>query len=203
VAKAGSAWTRTKEENGAMRMRTSLALFLSALALAFGSALPVVAQTSSSYRISDHTVNAGGLPSGGTTASSSSFQITLSSIGDGFVRPELTSASYQMDSSFTSCYPPPGEATGLLFTDGTTLTWDTESSAGVYNLYRADLTSLSGGGSGDCLQPGLPEATTTDSEPPGSGAAFFYLVTAENRLGEEGSRGSDSGGMNRGGSACP
>jgi hypothetical protein len=32
---------------------------------------------------------------------------------------------------------------------------------------------------------------------------FFYLVTVENRLSEEGTKGFDSGGGERTGSACP
>jgi len=186
-----------------MRHRRLFVLFLPILALLIAPALPVAAQTSTSYRISDHAVNAGGLPTGGTTAASASFRVTFSSIGDSLVQPGLASASYQMDSSFASCYVPPGETTGLLFTDATTLAWDPEPSVGFYNLYRADLATLSGGGYGACLQPDVPGATTTDSQPLGSGAAFFYLVTAENRLGEEGIKGSDSVGMIRGGSACP
>jgi len=186
-----------------MTHRRFFVLFLPILVLLIAPALPVTAQTSTSYRISDHALNSGGLPSGGTTAASASFRVTLSSIGDGLVQPGLASASYQMDSNFASCYPPPGETTGLLFTDATTLTWDPEPSVGFYNLYRADLASLSAGGYGACLQPDVPGATTTDSQPLATGAAFFYLVTAENRLGEEGIKGSDSTGMTRGGNACP
>ena len=164
---------------------------------------PVTAQQSASYHISDHTLNAGGRPEGGMTASSASYRISLESLGEGPVRTGLASASYHMDTSFVSGYPPPGEVTGLRFTDETTLVWDAERSVGVYDLYRDALAALSGGGYGVCFQPDLPDATATDGDPVSPGGGFFYLVTAENRLGEEGTKGTDGAGAERDGNACP
>jgi len=164
---------------------------------------PAKAQQSASYHISDHTLNAGGRPEGGVSASSTSYRISLESVGDGLVRPGLGSASYHMDASFAACYPPPGEATGLQFTDKTTLAWDAERSVGVYNLYRDSLSAVSGGGYGTCFQPGLAAPTATDGDPLSVGSGYFYLATAENRLAEEGTKGTDSTGAGRGGTVCP
>lgn len=185
-------------------VRTALVAALAAWPLLLGAAArPALAQQSASFHISDHTLNAGGRPEGGVTASSASYRISLESVGDGPVRSGLGSASYHMDVSFASCYPPPGEVTGLKFTDRTSLAWDPERSVGAYNLYRDSLTALSGGGYGVCFQPDLPDPAATDTDPVSVGSGFFYLVTAENRLAEEGTKGADSAGAERGGNACP
>jgi hypothetical protein len=47
----------------------------------------------------------------------------------------------------------------------------------------------------------MPTATDPASPPPDS--IYFYLVTAENRLGEEGTKGYSSSGVERHGSDCP
>ncbi|MDQ7006720.1 MAG: hypothetical protein Q9Q40_05775 [Acidobacteriota bacterium] len=163
----------------------------------------VLAQQSASYRLEEHVVNLGGRPDDGVTASSAGFRISLDSFGEAAVRAGLVSSSFRVDGSFAGAYPPPGEVPGLRLTDSTTLVWDAEKSVGVYNVYRDALAALSGGGYGTCWRQDLPEATTTDPDVPGSGGGFFYLVTAENRLDEEGTKGSDSGGAPRGGLACP
>jgi hypothetical protein len=108
-----------------------------------------------------------------------------------------------MEASFGNAYPPPGEVTGLQFTDATTLAWSPEHSAGSYNVYRDALTALTGGGYGTCWEQETPAATVTDADPVPAGNGFFYLVTAENRLGEEGTKGRDSDDALRGGDACP
>ncbi|RMH70289.1 MAG: hypothetical protein D6685_00265, partial [Bacteroidetes bacterium] len=43
--------------------------------------------------------------------------------------------------------------------------------------------------------------SVTDSDPIAPGGGFFYLVTARNRLDEEGTKGRDSAGSERAGSA--
>ena len=108
-----------------------------------------------------------------------------------------------MDGSFVAGYPPPGEIAGLSFSDVETLVWSTERSAGVYNIYRDSMSSLSSLGYGICEQQGLLTATTTDTDAVPVGEGFFYLVTVENRLGEEGTKGLDSSDTLREGNVCP
>ena len=74
--------------------------------------------------------------------------------------------------------------------------WDPDKSVGDYNLYRSTLGNVSGGGS--CLQQDIADETTTDNDPVPVGNGFFYLVTAENRLDEEGTKGPG-----RTGGVCP
>lgn len=165
--------------------------------------LPSAAQQSASYKLSDSVFNAGGHPAGGAVMTSASFKISLDSIGDGIVGTGMTASSFAMDASFGVCYPPAGEVRGLRFSDASTLVWAPEKSTGDYNLYRDSLAGLSAGGYGNCLQQDLPDETAIDGAPVPAGDGFFYLVTAENLLGEEGTKGTDSGGMRRTGGVCP
>jgi hypothetical protein len=158
-------------------------------------ALPASAQVSASYRIDEHVFNSGG--SG--TLSSATYRITLSSIGDSAVVSRITSASYDAGGGFVGRYPPPGEVLGLTFADPETLQWIVDRSAGSYRVYR-DATAS---GYGSCLQPDVSSTSTIDSTVPPVGDGFFYLVTAENRLGEEGTKGYDSADVARGGETCP
>jgi hypothetical protein len=92
-----------------------------------------------------------------------------------------------MDGGFVGSYPPPSEVQRLLFIDKDWLSWDPERSAGDYNVYRDDL----------CLWAAIsaPYAPDTDVPPPGS--QYSYLVTVENLLDEEGTKGFDSAGDER------
>ena len=109
-----------------------------------------------------------------------------------------------MEGGFGSTYPPPGEVSGLRFVDGSILAWDPEWSAGKYNLYRDLLGNLSGLGFGGCEQPGLTGTTVADATPmPPPGDGHFFLVTVENRLAEEGTKGFRTDGAERLGSVCP
>lgn len=181
-------------------MRQALVL----LAAAVLSVLPALAQQSTSYKLEENVLNAGGHPQGGAILSSTSFRVKLDSIGDGVVRTGLASASFRMDGSFASAYPPPGEARNLKFTNKTTLAWDPEKSVGHYEVYRDLLSALPGGGTGTCFASALTSSTTTEPANPASGQAWFYLVTARNRLDEEGTKGFRSNGMERPNSApCP
>ena len=95
------------------------------LSIGFGALLlltgAVLAQTSMSFKLSEHVFNAGGRPYGGTVATSASFKISLDAIGEGLLGTALSSASFNIDSGFGSAYPPPLEVSGLLFTDKVTL----------------------------------------------------------------------------------
>ncbi len=174
-----------------MRLR----IILAGLALS-GTAL---AQTSTNFTLEEYTLNSGGTPSQGVDLTSTSFSITLASIGDTVVATGLSSASFEADVGFDAAYPPPGEVAAacgagepcLVFTDSETLTWPAEPSAGVYNLYRDDISN----GFGDCEEQDIAGTTTTDTAIPTT--AFFYLATVKNRLAEEGTKGFQSNATER------
>jgi hypothetical protein len=181
--------------------RTAITVLIG-LVLVGSSGLPARAQ-SPGYKISDYTFNAGGHPHQGTVMSSASYRITLDALGDSVAGIGLAQGPYHMDGSFGAGYPPPGEVHGLIFADKQTLEWSPEMSAGDYNLYRDSMSVLSGLGYGMCLQQDLTGATTTDGDTPSSGDGYFYLVTVENRLDEEGTKGFRSNGDQRQGNVCP
>ena len=66
----------------------------------------------------------------------------------------------------------------------------------MYNLYRNTLASLPGD-MGGCYRSALAGASFVETETPPSGAGWFYLVTAENLLSEEGTKGRSSDGTER------
>jgi hypothetical protein len=182
-------------------MRKTRTLLVLLAVSSFGAA--ALAQESASHKLEEHTFNAGGHPAGGVNPASASHQITLGSIGDPFASQLSFGDSNVVASSFLLAYPPPGEVGGLLFVDNVALVWDASAASGTYSLYRGLIGSLSGLGFGACLQQNIPAATTTDATLPVVGEGFFYLVTVENLLGEEGTKGFTSGGAERLGSACP
>jgi hypothetical protein len=162
---------------------------------------PVVAGPSSaSYEIKADVFHAGGQPPAGTSAS---FRVTLGILGEGLAALALDSASYGVGAGFSVGFPPPGEVTGVVFTDPNLLAWDVEPSARAYNLYRDSLTSIAPG-FGACEQSVLPGEAATDMDVPAIGTGFFYLVTAKNLLDEEGTKGFQSNGAERANAApCP
>jgi len=149
------------------------------------------AQSSDNYKIEQGTFNNGGNPVPELT--SSSYRMTLDSIGDGISAVGLSSGSYEMDPGFPPTYAPPGEVLNLRFTSKTQFGWNPESSVGAYNTYRGDLGSFSGYGA--CWHAGLTVRSDEDTQTPGAGAGYFYIVTAENRINEEGVKGYNSGGI--------
>ena len=167
--------------------KTGHALVLLSLLLATSV---VLGQSSTRYRLEESVINNGGFPSEGTLPLSSSFRITLDAVGESVVGRGLSSTSFHMDGCFLTAYPPPGEVMNLvLLADDQTLEWDPERSVGTYNLYRDALGTVSASNAGSCTQPDLADETTTDATAPTLGDGFFFLVTAANRLGEEGTRG--------------
>jgi len=174
------------------------------LAIAFSAmGTAAFAQTSASYKLVEFTLNNGGDPANGTSAASASYRIKLDAIGDALVMTGLASASHGMDGGFVSAYPPPGEVRGTRFTSKTAMAWDPEKSVGAYEVYRDLLTTLPGS-YGACFQSSLTTESATDAANPASGTAWFYLVTARNRLGEEGTKGVRSSGIERPNpSPCP
>ncbi len=173
------------------------------LLLALGTAS---AQQSTSFTLEEHVFNAGGHPQAGAILTSASFQITLAAIGDNLVATGLSSASFQLDGGFVTGYPPPGEVLGLRFTDATTLVWDPERSRGDYALYQGLVAVPFDADYGLCEQPPplLATETATVTALTGTGDALFFLVTARNRLAEEGPKGFDYVGVERGNPVpCP
>ena len=160
--------------------------------LLLGVSLGLFAQTSASYQLTESVFNAGGNPA--PVLTSTSYQVTLDSVGDSVSGGILTSASYSNSPGFPSAYPPPGEVATVTFSNKTTLTWTPEGSTGTYNLYRGLLSDLPGNYGACKLPANIAGETTTDTDTPASGQCFFYLVTAENRLAEEGTKGKDSAG---------
>ena len=159
---------------------------------------PAAAQSSASYSLEGPVLNAGGHPEAGAVLTSASFRISIDSLGEGVLGSGLSSASFSMDAGRLPAYQPPGEVLNLvLLADHQTLQWDAERSAGVYNLYRAALSALSGANGGSCEQQELAGTSTTDTGTPATGDGWFYLVTVKNRLGEEGTRGIRSSGAER------
>jgi hypothetical protein len=177
------------------------AIILSIAVSAMGT--DALAQTSASYKLVESTFNNGGHPANGSSATSASYRIKLAAVGDAVTTTGLSSTSHRMDAGFVSPYPPPGEIRNERWTSKSTLSWDSEMSVGSYQLYRDLLTTLPGG-FGACLQSSLPAEAATDAAIPAVGTAWFYLVTARNRLGEEGTKGFRSSGAERPNvSPCP
>jgi hypothetical protein len=183
-----------------MRNVATLAVLLSVLAVLTA---PASAQTSASYKLQENVLNAGGHPAQGAIASSASFRITIDSIGEGLLGTSLGSASFRMDGGFASAYPPPGEVKGDVFASKTLYSWNPEKSVGTYNVYRSTIASLPGS-FGACLGGSVTQTSYTDAAEPAPGTGYFYLVTAENRLREEGTKGYQSSGVQRTNTAsCP
>ncbi len=152
----------------------------------------VLAQESPNYKLWEHVFNAGGHPPDGIVLTSSNYQITSGSAGDTVVGTNLSSVSFQMEGGFSASYPPPGEVASLRFTDEETLAWNPDRSIGTYQLYRGSVSDLPTLGYGTCEQPGLTAPIASEADPLPVGEGYFYLVTARNRLSEEGTKGSDS-----------
>ncbi len=162
-----------------------------------------LAQESPSYKLKEHVLDAGGNPDGGVVLASASFHVKLDAIGEGVSGPGLGGPSYHMDGGFVPAYPPPGEVRNLRFSSKTTLLWNPEKSVGDYDIYR-DLLSTLPGNFGACLEHDIASETGVDAGTPTAGTGYFYLVTAENRLDEEGTKGFRSNGTERPNPApCP
>lgn len=150
------------------------------------------AQASPSFSLNESAINNGGDPVNGVALSSVSYRITLDSIGDSVSGGVLSSASYSMDPGVVPSNMPAGEVLNLRFYGKTALSWSAECSVGAYNVYRG--TSKN---DWPCLHQNLTSASDSDAETPTPGQVFCYLVTAENRLGEQGTLGKDSAGTQR------
>lgn len=174
---------------------------LAFLAVMAGTAM---AQQSANFKLEEHTFNAGGHPDGSVPASPNA-QLTLGSVGQGATFQILSSASFAMEIGFSGSFPPPGEVSNLRFIDATTVMWDAERSVGSYNLYLGTVLNPFDPFYGTCQTSGIMTETTTVSAVPMSpGDALFILVTAQNRINEEGTKGTNDTGSERDNSnPCP
>ena len=175
------------------------------IAIALSLIVPALshAQTSASYKLTEWTLNAGGDPRGGVSASSASFRVRLDAIGDPVAGGAAASASFRAGAGFVGNYPPPGEVRGFAFTDKISMVWSPDGSIGSYDVYRDSLSTLPGG-FGACFTSGSSVEAAVDAGAPSSGSGWFYLVTAKNRLGEEGTKGIQTSGAERSNAApCP
>jgi len=164
----------------------------------------IAAQQSASFKNEEHSFNAGGRPADGVVATSGSFKVSLDAIGDSVALSLVSGDSFGVDGGFVPAYVPPGEVENLHFTDSQTLVWDAEKSVGVYNLYRDVVSNITGLTYGACHEQDVVSETTVDADLPPASDAFFYLVTAENLLTEEGTKGIDSAATERANPApCP
>ena len=162
--------------------------------LILACAASLLAQSSANYQIEQATLNNGGNPS--PVLSSPNFQVTLDAIGNGLALTGMASASYGMDAGFATDYRPPEEVLNLRFTSKTAFGWNPEPSVGTYSVYRGLLSDLSSG-YGSCFSQGLNTPQGSDPGVPSPGQAVFYLITAENRIAEEGTMGNNSAGTPR------
>lgn len=160
------------------------------------------AQQSASHQIEQSALNAGGQPRGALTASSASFAITLDSLGDAISGDEAT-GSVLAQGGIPAAFRPPIEVLDLEFVNEQDLQWRSDASAGTYNLYRDLIAALTALSYGSCEQQALDRPGAIDADAPATGAGFFYLATAVNRISEEGSKGNASSGAERSGSVCP
>jgi hypothetical protein len=173
------------------------------LGLTIGSV--VLAQQSPSYKLREHTFNAAGHPHDGSILTSASFKIALDALGEDMDGSSLSSASFRVKGGFVATFPPPGEVTDLVFFDPNTLHWSEESAVvqtgGVYNLYRDPASGLPGN-FGECLETGITTPGTHDLAEPPVGESYYYLVTAMNGFGKEGTKGFQTDNAERQGERC-
>ncbi|HUD71215.1 MAG TPA: hypothetical protein VMQ62_04570 [Dongiaceae bacterium] len=155
------------------------------------------AQSGPSHTLSEHVFNAGGRPAQAVTSASTSFRLSLDSIGESIASRTLSGASFRLGGGLAMAYVPPGEVAGLqMLADQQTLVWSSEPASTAYNVYTGLLSSLPGG-FGACGVARVPGTTASDVTTPSAGTGLFYLITGVNRLREEGTKGYTSYGAER------
>ncbi|ANM29842.1 hypothetical protein ABI59_10015 [Acidobacteria bacterium Mor1] len=98
------------------------------------------------------------------------------------------------------------EVTGVRWLDDITLVWGSLAGAVEYHLYGDDLSALTVGYAGSCLDSLDGNRTDTQAtlvELPAVGAGRFYLVTGENGAGDESRPGSGSAVQRINATPCP
>jgi hypothetical protein len=187
-------------------MSTGIGPRLLVTAIVLAAAPGAVAQVSESFRVSDGTFNSGGHADPAGVMTSASFRVSLDAIGDGVSGLRSPGgASYRVHGGFVDAYSPPAEVVGVHWIDRVTAAWSPARSAGIYSIHSGSLEVLRGSGSpADCLATGIAGTGAVVPQLPSAGTGRFYLVSARNHVGEEGSRGSDSNGVERPrGTDCP
>ena len=189
------------------RSPASVALVAGAFLVA--AALPAAsgftfAQSSPSYRVTGQVLNAGGRPEQAIVSASPAYRLGVESIGAEFSGLAQSALSYRLAGGLALLAVPPGEVTGLEFlSDEVTLRWAAEPRSTAYNVYRGALATPPGG-FGACVHARVEETFVLETQDPPPGAGFFYLVTGENLLREEGTKGYASSGTERANPApCP
>jgi len=179
-----------------MTGRPSRPLVVAALVVSLPAS--ILAQSSATYRLTEQVFNAGGRPAQGVVSTSTSYRLSLDSVGESIAGQTLDGASYRLDSGIAATNRPPGEVGDLTFlADLQTLTWSWEPASMEFNIYSGPLNTLPGG-YGTCAASRVAGTTWADPTVPASRSAVFYLVTGENRLRQEGTLGYASSGAERG-----
>ena len=154
---------------------------------------PAAAQESPSFRIDRGTR---GSLSGSAVLQSSSYRVSRSSLGMPSGRDPVTGTSVAASNDWTATLRPALEVRRLRFADARTLTWDLDRSLGSYRVYRGDLESIVGMPAA-CIGT-APNGQGFDApEIPAAGQGQFFLVTAVDAAGVEGTAGTASGGAAR------
>jgi hypothetical protein len=178
---------------GAPRLARGALVALVVLATTRG----INAQSSASYRLEEHVLNAGGRPAGTIVASSPGFRLTLESIGESLAPRAQSGGTYSLDGGFLAAYLPPGEVAGLeVLADQQTLTWFADPASSAYNVYTGPLMGVPGS-YGACAEARVAGISWVDSSTPPLAGGVFYHVTGVNRLREEGTMGFASNGVER------
>ncbi len=178
-----------------MTARTIQAIGVGLILIAIPASL--FAQSGPGHTLSEHVFNAGGRPAQAVTSGSTSFRLSLDSIGEPIASRTLSGTSFRLGGGLAMTYAPPGEVGGLLMlADRETLVWSSEPASTAYNVYTGLLSSLPGG-YGACGVARVPGTTAGDVTTPAPGTGLFYLVTGVNRLREEGTKGFTSSGTER------
>jgi hypothetical protein len=177
---------------------------LFALGVLAALATPALAQSSASFQLAESVLNAGGRPSQGASVSSPSFHVTLDAIGDAALGSGLASSSFRMSGGFAAPHRPAGEVQGLTaLADKQSFQWNWEPASTAFDVYRDPLSVLPTS-FGACQAGRVGTNSWSDSGIPAAGVGWFYLVTGENPLGEEGTLGAESSGSERPNTApCP
>lgn len=181
-------------------------VFAAALLAAWGWAAPAGAQQSANFRLEGTTLNAGGRPVGGVMAQSVSFQITLDAVGDAVPALDASSPNFGLSCGTTGAYAPAAEVSEVSFgppLPPDSFKWSPAPTAVLYNLYRG-VTGTLPGTFGSCLASNVAATSYADPAVPAAKTGYFYLVTGENRVGEQGIKGYQSNGAPRTSlPACP
>ena len=106
-----------------------------------------------------------------------------------------------------SAFADPGPVVSLrLLADRSTLVWQARASGAgtVWDVMRGSASELpAGSGASEvCVEPGSPDAQSSDASAPAPGGGFYYLVRGRHACGS-GSWGEDSSGRTRQTAACP